>query len=70
MRLIMAISGDQYFLGALPMPLPTRVDFEFVAQAEVVAAHADDVESLSFAQTILLPAVIGASLAQTAMSTH
>jgi aryl-alcohol dehydrogenase-like predicted oxidoreductase len=42
------ISGDQYFLGALVMARPTRVDFEFVAQAEVVTNHADDVESLSF----------------------
>ena len=63
----MANSGDQYFVGALFMARPIRVDFELAIQAQFVAAQADDVESLRCAQAVLLPAVLGASLEQTAM---
>lgn len=49
------------------MARPRRVDMELVTQAQVVAAQANDVESLRCAQAVLLPAVLGASLEQTAM---
>ena len=49
------------------MARPRRVDMELVAQAQVVAADANDVESLRCAQAVLLPALLGATLEQTAM---
>lgn len=49
------------------MARPRRIDMELVTQAQVVAAQASDVESLRCAQAVLLPAVLGATLEQTAM---
>ena len=49
------------------MARPRRVDMELVTQAQVVAAQAADVDSLRCAQAVLLPAVLGATLEQTAM---
>lgn len=50
------------------MARPRRIDLELVTQAQVVAAQADDVESLRCAQAVLLPALFGATLEQTALS--
>lgn len=50
------------------MARPRRVDLELVNQAQVVAAQASDVESLRCAQAVLLPALLGATLEQTALS--
>ena len=50
------------------MSRPRRIDLELVTQAQVVAAQADDVESLRCAQAVLLPALLGATLEQTALS--
>jgi len=49
------------------MARPRHVDMELVTQAQFVAAQANDVESLRSAQAVLLPAVLGATLEQTAM---
>ena len=49
------------------MARPRRIDLELVTQAQVVVAQASDVESLRCAQAVLLPAVLGATLEQTAM---
>ena len=49
------------------MARPRRIDLELVTQAQVVAAQAGDVDSLRCAQAVLLPAVLGATLEQTAM---
>ena len=40
---------------------------ELVTQTQVVVAQATDVDSLRCAQAVLLPAVLGATLEQTAM---
>ena len=50
------------------MARPRRIDFELVTQAQVVAGQADDIESLRCAQAVLLPALFGATLEQTALS--
>ena len=49
------------------MARPRRVDLELVSQAQVVAVEASDVDSLRCAQAVLLPAVLGATLEQTAL---
>ncbi len=49
------------------MARPRRVDLELVSQAQVAAMEARDVDSLRCAQAVLLPAVLGATLEQTAM---
>ena len=49
------------------MARPRRLDMELVMQAQVVAAQTCNVESLRCAQAALLPAVLGATLEQTAM---
>lgn len=49
------------------MARPRRVDLELVSQAQVVAVEANDVESLRCAQAVLLPALLGATLEQTAL---
>ena len=49
------------------MARPRRVDMELVTQAQVVVAQATDVDSLGCAQAVLLPALLGATLEQTAM---
>ena len=50
------------------MARPRRVDMELVTQAQVVVAQATDVDSLGCAQAVLLPAVLGATLEQTAIA--
>ena len=50
------------------MARPRRVDMELVTQAQVVAAQATDADSLRCAQAVLLPAMLGATLEQTAMA--
>ena len=49
------------------MARPRRVDLELVTQALVVAAQANDADSLRCAQAVMLPAILGATLEQTAM---
>ena len=49
------------------MARPRRVDMELVTQAQVVAVQATDADSLRCAQAVLLPAMLGATLEQTAM---
>ena len=49
------------------MARPRRVDLELVSQAQVVAVEANDVQSLRCAQAVLLPALLGATLEQTAL---
>jgi len=63
----MAYFGDQISLGVMFMARPRRVDIELVAQAQVEAIEASDVESLRCALAVLLPALLGATLEQTAM---
>lgn len=48
------------------MARPRRIDVELVAQAQAVAAEATSVEALRCAQAVLLPALLGATLEQTA----
>lgn len=67
MSLTMAHFGDQMIPGVKLMARPRRIDMELVTQAQVVAADANDVESLRCAQAVLLPALLGATLEQTAM---
>lgn len=63
----MADFGDQMIPGVRLMVRPRRIDMELVTQAQVVVADANDVESLCCAQAVLLPALLGATLEQTAM---
>lgn len=49
------------------MARPLQVDAELVTQAQVVVTQATDVESLRCAQAVLLPALLGATLEQTAL---
>ena len=48
------------------MARPRRVDMELVAQAQAAAIEASDLEALRCAQAVLLPALLGATLEQTA----
>ncbi len=48
------------------MARPRRVDMELVAQAQAAALEASDLEALRCAQAVLLPALLGATLEQTA----
>ena len=48
------------------MARPRRVDMELVAQAQAAAIEAIDLEALRCAQAVLLPAMLGATLEQTA----
>ena len=59
---------DRITLGINLMARPRRIDLELVTQAQLVATHARDVESLRCAQAVLLPALFGATLDQTALS--
>ena len=63
----MANFGVQTTSGVMFMARPRRVDMELVTQAQVMAIEANDVESLRCAQAVLLPALLGATLEQTAM---
>jgi transposase len=49
------------------MTRPIRVDLELATQAQIVVIHTDDVESLRCALAVLLPAVLGATLEETAL---
>ena len=48
------------------MARPRRVDMELVAQAQAAAIEASNLEALRCAQAVLLPALLGATLEQTA----
>ena len=48
------------------MARPRRVDAELVAEARTVVARATSVDELRCAQAVLLPALLGATLEQTA----
>ena len=48
------------------MARPRRVDMELVAQAQAAAIEAIDLAALRCAQAVLLPAMLGATLEQTA----
>jgi transposase len=48
------------------MARPRRIDMELVARAQRAAQDATDVETLRQAQAVLLPALLGATLEQTA----
>lgn len=48
------------------MARPRRVDPELVTQAQAAVRDADNVEALRCAQAVLLPALLGATLEQTA----
>lgn len=50
----------------MSMARPRRVDMKWVAQAQAVVAKASDLEELRCAQAVLLPALLGATLEQTA----
>ena len=49
------------------MARPRRVDTELVARAQVLVTEARDLSALRSAQAVLLPALLGATLEQTAM---
>lgn len=49
------------------MARPRRVDMELVALAQMRVAEAGDLSALRSAQAVLLPALLGATLEQTAM---
>jgi len=53
-------------LGAMFMARPRRVDMGLVAQAQAAAIEASDLAALRCAQAVLLPALLGATLEQTA----
>ena len=48
------------------MARPRRVDIKLVAHAQAAASEASDIEALRCAQAVLLPALLGATLEQTA----
>jgi len=48
------------------MARPRRVDMGWVAQAQAAALEASDLQALRCAQSVLLPALLGATLEQTA----
>lgn len=48
------------------MARPRRIDMELVAQAQAVIAKATDLEEFHCAQAVLLPALLGATMEQTA----
>lgn len=48
------------------MARPRRIDMELVAQAQAVIAKATDLEEFRCAQAVLLPALLGATMEQTA----
>ena len=48
------------------MARPRRVDMQLVTQAQGVVAKASNLEDLRCAQAVLLPALLGATLGQTA----
>ena len=50
------------------MARPRQIDFELITQAQFVVSLAEDVETLRCAQAVLLPALFGATLEQTALS--
>ncbi len=54
------------YLGGIDMARPRRVDPELVTQAQAAVRDADNVEALRCAQAVLLPALLGATLEQTA----
>lgn len=53
-------------LGAMSMARPRRVERTLVAHAQAAASEASDLEALRCAQAVLLPALLGATLEQTA----
>lgn len=48
------------------MARPPRIDMELVEKAQTLAAEAQDMKALRNAQAVLLPALLGATLEQTA----
>ena len=48
------------------MARPRRIDKKLVAQAQAVIRKATDLEELRCAQAVLLPALLGATIEQTA----
>ncbi|MGH8031295.1 MAG: MASE1 domain-containing protein [Luteimonas sp.] len=66
LSLIVAISRAESILGATHMARPRRVDSDLVAQAQAAVMEATDLETLRRAQAVLLPALLGATLEQTA----
>jgi len=53
--------------GIVIMARPRRVDMELVKQAQAIASEASNVEDLRSAQAVLLPALLNATLEQTAV---
>ena len=53
--------------GIVIMARPRRVDMELVKQAQAIASEASNVEELRSAQAVLLPALLNATLEQTAV---